>query len=158
VGHPVLSRTPSTEWPSVVEQFGRGGFSDLFGITIVRSTQGHLQTQLVLRDELMLSPGGLLHAGTMLGLADTSAGWGCVMNLPDHASGFTTIEGKANFIATSGTPETLICDAHLLHEGRTTQVWDTEVRRSSDQRVLSLYRCTQALLTAPRIRRAANTD
>jgi uncharacterized protein (TIGR00369 family) len=153
MGHPVLSKAPSTEWPTVVEQLGRGGFSDLFGITIVRNTQRHLLTQLVLRDELLLNPGGLLHAGTMLGLADTTAGWGCVLNLPDHASGFTTIEGKANFIATSGAPETLVCDAHLVHGGRTTQVWDTEVRRSTDQRVLCLYRCTQALLTEPRIRR-----
>jgi uncharacterized protein (TIGR00369 family) len=150
MGHPVLTMIPQSEWPMVVEQMGRGGFSDLFGMTIIRSVQGHVQTQMVLRDELMLHPGGLLHAGTMLGLADTSAGWGCVLNLPDHASGFTTIEGKANFIATSGAPEILICDAHLVHGGQTTQVWDTEVRRSRDHRVLCLYRCTQALLTEAR--------
>jgi len=154
MSHPGLRKIPPAEWPTAVERLGEGGFSDLLGITIVRSDQGYLQTQLALRDELMLSPGHLLHAGTMLGLADTSAGWGCVLNLPDHASGFTTIEGKANFIATSGVPETLICDAHLVHGGRTTQVWDTEVRRSTDQRVLSVYRCTQALLTEPRTRRS----
>jgi 1,4-dihydroxy-2-naphthoyl-CoA hydrolase len=44
-------------------------------------------------------------------------------NLPDAATGFTTIELKSNFLGT--TPEgDVICIARPIHKGRTTQVWD----------------------------------
>ncbi len=47
-----------------------------------------------------LAPNGFLHAGSVITLADTAAGFGCVGNWPEGATGFTTIELKTNFLGT----------------------------------------------------------
>jgi acyl-coenzyme A thioesterase PaaI-like protein len=48
-----------------------------------------------------LAPNGYLHAASVIALADTSAGYGCVASLPAGAEGFTAIELKANFLGTA---------------------------------------------------------
>jgi 1,4-dihydroxy-2-naphthoyl-CoA hydrolase len=78
--------------------------------------------------------------------ADTACGYGCRSTLPDGAEGFTTIELKSNFLGTAREGG-LVIDARVVHGGRTTQVWDAEVRADeSDGRVLALFRCTQLVL------------
>ena len=42
-----------------------------------------------------------LHAGSIVTLADTSCGYGCFANLPEGATGFTTIELKCNHLGTA---------------------------------------------------------
>ena len=44
---------------------------------------------------------GFLHAGTVVSLADTACGYATVRNLPEDASGFTTLELKSNFLGTT---------------------------------------------------------
>ena len=34
----------------------------------------------------------------------------------------------------------------MAHGGRTTQVWDAQVRRGSDDRIIALFRCTELIL------------
>lgn len=62
-----------------------------------------------------MAPNGFLHAASVIALADTSAGYGCVASLPEEASGFTTIELKSNHLgtATEGTIECVAIAAHL---------------------------------------------
>src|ERR1700721_4355525 len=48
-----------------------------------------------------LAPNGYLHAATVVALADTACGYGCMVSLPEGATGFTTAELKANFIGTA---------------------------------------------------------
>jgi uncharacterized protein (TIGR00369 family) len=88
---------------------------------------------------------GYLHAGTVTSLADTCCGYGTVCSLPTGASGFTTIELKSNLIGTA-RDGLVICTARPVHKGRTTQVWDAEVRRSSDDAVIACFRNTQLIL------------
>jgi uncharacterized protein (TIGR00369 family) len=92
-----------------------------------------------------LALNGYLHAGAVVAFADTAAGYGCLGNLPEEASGFTTLEMKANFVATL-VDGVLLADARLLHKGRTTQVWDAEVTAESTGATLALFRCTQMIL------------
>ena len=99
---------------------------------------------LDVRDELW-APNGYLHAGTVITLADTLCGYGCVANLPDGASGFTTIEVKSNFLGTA-TEGSLTCKATLIHGGRTTQVWDAPVVHEQTGKTIALFRCTQMVL------------
>jgi 1,4-dihydroxy-2-naphthoyl-CoA hydrolase len=95
-----------------------------------------------------LAPNGYLHAGAIVTLADTACGYGCILNLPEGAVGFTTVELKTNFVRTA-REGTLTCEARQVHAGRTTQLWDATVT-GPDGRVLALFRCTQLLLS-PRI-------
>ena len=92
-----------------------------------------------------MAPNGYLHAGAVIALADSAAGYGCMGNLPVGASGFTTIELKANFLSTL-RDGSMVAEASMLHGGRTTQVWDVTVRDEDNSRSLAEFRCTQLIL------------
>jgi len=96
-----------------------------------------------------LAPNGYLHAATVVALADTACGYGCIMSLPEGVLGFTTIELKTNFIGTTLTGR-ITCEARLIHDGRTTQVWDAEVKSDATGKTIALFRCTQMRLAKPR--------
>lgn len=121
-----------------------GHFPDYLGIKVEVATP----EQMILLFEVQphhRAPNGFLHAGTVVTLADTACGYGCVLNLPKGASGFTTIELKSNFFATAqqGIVRALATPVHL---GRTTQVWDAVVTSDASGKRLALFRCTQAVL------------
>ena len=122
---------------------GEGRLPGLLGVEIVSVGDGRVEARLPLRDDL-LAPNGYLHAGSVVTLADTASGYGCVASLPEGATGFTTIELKANFLATA-TEGVLACEAVRAHGGRTTQVWDATVTHEGG-RTIALFRCTQLLL------------
>jgi 1,4-dihydroxy-2-naphthoyl-CoA hydrolase len=93
----------------------------------------------------LMAPNGYLHAGSVVTLADTSAGYGCVANLPPGAVGFTTIELKSNHLG-SAEGGTIECVASAVHLGRSTQVWDAIVSHRESGRTIALFRCTQLVL------------
>jgi 1,4-dihydroxy-2-naphthoyl-CoA hydrolase len=114
------------------------------GIVITKAIPAEICAVLPVQKSLM-APNGFLHAGSIVTLADTCAGYGCIANLPDGASGFTTVELKSNHLGTArdGTVE---CTAKPVHLGRTTQVWDAIVSHRETSKVLALFRCTQMIL------------
>lgn len=114
------------------------------GIVITHVAHGEVRAQFDVAEYLM-APNGYLHAGGVITLADTCAGYGCAASLPEGGTGFTTIELKSNFLGTarSGRVE---CIAKLLHGGRTTQVWDATVTSAESGKVMALFRCTQMIL------------
>ncbi len=130
--------------PEAFNQLGQGHLPAHLGIVITRSDPDLLQAELPVRPELM-APNGFLHAGSLVTLADTLAGYGCVRNLPAGASGFTTIELKSNHLGTV-REGTVLCEARPVHLGRTTQVWDATVSARETGRTLALFRCTQMVL------------
>jgi uncharacterized protein (TIGR00369 family) len=124
-------------------ELGRDRLPGLLGIEPDEIVEGHVRMHLALRPEL-LAPNGYLHAATVVGLADTACGYGCVASLPDGAIGFTTIELKTNFLRTL-LEGVLHCESRRVHGGRTTQVWDATVT-SDEGKTVALFRCTQLLL------------
>ena len=115
----------------------------LLGIEFDVLEQERVRARLPLRQALF-APNGYVHAGTVVALADTACGYGCMLSLPDGATGFTTIELKTNFLR-SAKEGTITCEAQLVHGGRTTQVWDATVR-DAEGRTMALFRCTQLIL------------
>ena len=122
---------------------GDGLFPGLIGVEVDSLRDGVVKAHLPLRDELM-APNGFLHAAAVVGLADTACGYGCILSLPEDATGFTTIELKTNFLR-SAQQGTIECEARLVHGGRTTQLWDATVS-APDGRPMALFRCTQLVL------------
>ncbi len=131
-------RTPE-EW----NQMGENTLHGLLGIEIISVDAECLKSRLPVRQNVMAA-NGFLHAATVIALADTTCGYGTVTNLPENATGFTTIELKSNFLGTARAG-VILCEAKPLHRGRSTQLWDAEV---SDQegRILAHFRCTQMIL------------
>ena len=93
----------------------------------------------------VMAPNGYLHAGSIVTLADTASGYGCVSSLPEGATGFTTIELKSNHLGTA-RDGTIECRARAVHAGRTTQVWDAVVTSRESGKTIALFRCTQMIL------------
>jgi 1,4-dihydroxy-2-naphthoyl-CoA hydrolase len=130
-----------------IEQFNQRGIGKLpghLGLVVTLATPQRMAAELQVKPQL-LAPNGYLHAGSLITLADTLCGYGCVMNLPDGATGFTTVELKSNHLGTTleGTVAGVATPAHL---GRTTQVWAAVVTHLDSGRTLALFRCTQMVL------------
>ena len=131
------------------EQFNARGadyLPGLLGIVITRVEKSELRAGLQVKKAHM-APNDYLHAATVVALADTCAGYACVVNLPEGVSGFTTIELKSNHLGTARAGK-LECVTKAVHRGRTTQVWDSVVTHAESGRTLALFRCTQMLLYA----------
>lgn len=129
------------------EQFNQRGSENLpgyLGIVITAVAASEIRGELPVRRSLM-APNGFLHAGTVVTLADTCAGYGCVANLPEGASGFTTVELKSNHLGTA-REGTIECVARAAHLGKTTQVWDSVVTHRESGKTIALFRCTQMIL------------
>ena len=123
---------------------GAGRLPGWFGVKAVRIDERELAMQLAIQPQ-MLAPNGFLHAASVIALADTACGFATIAHLPEGAESFTTIELKCNFLGTA-TDGTLEAVARAAHLGRTTQVWDAEVRELASGRTLALFRCTQIVI------------
>jgi 1,4-dihydroxy-2-naphthoyl-CoA hydrolase len=114
------------------------------GIVITEVSASRVSGELPVVESVM-APNGYLHAGTIVTLADTVSGYGCIANLPADAAGFTTIELKSNHLGTT-LDGTIVAVATPLHRGKTTQVWDAVVTHKESGRTLAVFRCTQMIL------------
>ena len=130
--------------PGAFNEFGEGFLPRHLGIEVLEAGDDGVTGRLPVRPEL-LAPNGYLHAATVIALADTMAGYGTIANLPAGATGFTTIELKANFIGTA-RGGAIACTATPVHLGRTTHVWDAAVTDEASGRTIALFRCTQMIL------------
>ena len=143
----MTTKTPSFHaglTPEVFNGRSRGHLPGLVGLEILEVTAERVLSRLEVRREVM-APNGFLHAASVIALADTSCGYGCVALLPEGASGFTTIELKSNFLGTI-RDGAIACSARPLHLGRSTQVWDAEVSVEGSPTRIALFRCTQMVL------------
>lgn len=130
-----------------VEQFNQRGAANLpghLGLVVTHADKAEVRAELEVKTAT-LAPNGYLHAGTVVSLADTCAGYGCILNLPEGATGFTTIELKSNHLGTA-LEGIIECAAKPAHLGRTTQVWDAVVSHRQSGKTIALFRCTQLLL------------
>jgi len=134
----------TTKTPEDFKSFGRDYLPGLLGVEILTVGAEGVDSRMAVRKAL-LAPNGYLHAASVIGLADTSCGYGCVANLPQGARGFTTIELKSNFLGTA-TEGAIRCKAVPVHLGRTTQVWDAVITNEANGARVALFRCTQMVL------------
>ena len=125
---------------------GLGKLPGHLGIVITHVSESELRAELAVK-EMHMAPNGFMHAGTVVTLADTCAGYGCLVNLPAGATGFTTIELKSNHLGTA-KEGTIVGSAKPVHLGKTTQVWDTIVTLRDTGKTIALFRCTQMILYA----------
>jgi 1,4-dihydroxy-2-naphthoyl-CoA hydrolase len=130
--------------PEMFNGRSRGHLPGLLGLSILSVTPEAVESRLEVRQEVM-APNGFLHAASVIALADTSCGYGCVVHLPKGAIGFTTIELKSNFLGTA-RDGAIHCRATPVHLGRTTQVWDALVSVEGSASKIALFRCTQMVL------------
>jgi 1,4-dihydroxy-2-naphthoyl-CoA hydrolase len=126
------------------QSFGRDYLPGTLGVEILTVGADLVESRMAVAKRVM-APNRYLHAASVVALADTSCGYGCVAALPQGASGFTTIELKSNFLGTA-REGAILCRATPVHRGRTTQVWDAVVAAEGSGARIALFRCTQMIL------------
>lgn len=125
-------------------KFGADFFPGFIGIEVLEVSTNLASARMEVK-KFHFAPNGYLHAGSIVTLADTIAGYGCLYNLPPNGVSFTTIELKSNFLGAAKNGG-LKAVATLLHSGKTTQIWDVVVKNEENEKALALFRCTQLIL------------
>jgi 1,4-dihydroxy-2-naphthoyl-CoA hydrolase len=112
----------------------------VFDYATADEVRGHIDVT-----EPLIAGTGFLFAPAVISLADTLCAIGCGANIPDGAS-FTTVELKVNFLGSATEGERVDAVATPLHLGRSTHVWDVDVRNATTDRTIAAFRCTQMVL------------
>ena len=115
----------------------------LLGVRVMAQGPQEVRFELDFTPRLCTA-GGILHGGTIMALADSCGAAVAVENLPEGATGTSTIESKTNFLgAVRGGAVT--ATSRPLHVGGTTIVVETEVR-NADGRLVAKTTQTQSVL------------
>lgn len=140
-----MSESP-TERVASLNDFTRDKHPGHVGVEILSCEREEVTGRLVVRDDLVAGT-GFLWAPVVITLADWLCAAGTPLHFPDGTdASFTTVELKTNFIGSAQAGDVVFGRAVPAHAGRTTQVWDVEVRNETRDRVIALFRATQMVL------------
>ena len=115
----------------------------LMGIELTEVGPDCVRATMVVRPDLCTA-GGICHGGSYMAFADTLGAIGTVVNLPKGGR-TTTTDSSTKFMAGAKVHSTLSGVSTPLHKGRTTQVWQTEIR-NSDGKLCAVVTQTQLVL------------
>ena len=119
-----MARNPDITPEAIADRIA-GSFPGDLGVEPLEFTDEHATGRIVV-DERHLHPGGVVHGGVWVGLADSVAAWQTFLHLPSGHD-FTTIEMKLNVMGAGLPGRELVCTAKHLHAGRTTHVVEARV-------------------------------
>jgi 1,4-dihydroxy-2-naphthoyl-CoA hydrolase len=133
-------------WVARLNAVNQDRLPGLIGMVVTHAEPGLMRARMKVTQALV-APIGFLFASSIVALADTLCAYG--VRLPEGAINFTTAELKCNFMSTV-RDGVVLCEAKLLHGGRTTQVWDatitSEPSDAAPSKLLAAFRCTQIIL------------
>ncbi len=101
-------------------------FAKLMGLEVIQADKACVVGRLTVREDLCTT-GHIMHGGAIMAMADTLGAIGAFMNVPEGASGTTTIESKTNFMRAAPEGSLITGTTTPLHVGRRTSVWQTTI-------------------------------
>ena len=101
-------------------------FTAVLGVEVLEAAPEMIRAR-VAWDPSRCTAGGVLHGGVLMGLADACGGFAAFLNLPQGASGTTTLESKTNLFKAVRSGY-VTAESRPLHAGRSTFVVDTVLR------------------------------
>jgi 1,4-dihydroxy-2-naphthoyl-CoA hydrolase len=116
-------------------------FAALIGVELLEAAPELVRGRIEFSPE-RCTAGGLMHGGAMMALADTCGGVCAFLNLPDGATGTSTIESKTNFLR-AVRDGAITASTRPLHAGRTLIVIESEIAREDGSLVAKVTQ-TQA--------------
>jgi 1,4-dihydroxy-2-naphthoyl-CoA hydrolase len=113
------------------------------GIEITGISEGNVEGFLVL-SEKNSRPGGILHGGANLAMAETLAGLGSMLlvDLQEYDVLGSHVTGNHTGILTQGKA---IAVAKIIHQGNKTHVWNVDVK-TEEGRLISTIRVTNMIV------------
>jgi 1,4-dihydroxy-2-naphthoyl-CoA hydrolase len=134
-GGAVAETNPLLTVESVRERI-EGSLPGDMGVRPVEATDERFVGRMVV-DRRHLHPGGLVHGGAWVALADSVGAWQTFRHLPP-GHGFTTVEMKLNVFGAAGPGDELVASAEHLHAGRSTHVVEVRVTKNGERLVANL--------------------
>ena len=128
--------------PEEVARRLAGTFPGDLGIEVLETGRDGARGRLV-AERRHLHPGGFVHGGVWVSLADTVAAWATIPNLEPGAD-FSTAEMKTNLFGVAREGDVLEAETLPLHVGRRTQVWEVRIRVG--EKLGALFVCTQVIV------------
>jgi 1,4-dihydroxy-2-naphthoyl-CoA hydrolase len=104
----------------------RGGFEVAIGLTFTRASPDEVACEVPVGPHLA-QPYGLVHGGVYSSIIETVASVGAALFAMPRGQTTVGLENTTSFLRAVRTGK-LIGVARPLHRGRTTQVWEVEVR------------------------------
>ena len=126
-----------------MNSLAKDSFVSHLGIKITKVNKKGAVAKLKVSKAIM-APNALIHGGAITSLADTACGFGTMYHLKKDQM-FATIELKTNFIS-AVQRGIIVCEATLIHKGKTLHVWDSKIFEEKSLKVIALFRCTQMII------------
>ena len=94
----------------------------------------------------ILAPNGYLHAATVVALADTACGYGCLAHLPADVANFTTDRTQDQFPRHRARGHDRVRRASRAPGRARRRSGTRPCARKDDGKTIALFRCTQMIL------------
>ncbi|MBW3652003.1 MAG: PaaI family thioesterase [Actinobacteria bacterium] len=123
-----------------------GGFDALYGLELLEVSDELVRAQVAVRDEVK-QPFGLVHGGVLTSIAETLASVGTAVVVMAEGMAAIGLSNNTSFVRPIAEG-TIHARAMRRHRGRTTWVWDIEIRDDAG-RLCALSRMTIAVRAIP---------
>ncbi|MFB6610866.1 hotdog fold thioesterase [Agromyces sp. NPDC056379] len=133
---------PSLEWANARDDT----LIRTLGIELTETTDGSLKGRMPV-DHRTRQPGGVLHGGASVALAETLASWGSTLTVDPAKFYCVGMEINANHVRPVAEGW-VYGEASPLTRGRTTQVWEIKITDAAGK-LVCISRCTMAVLAKP---------
>lgn len=113
------------------------------GIKIESVAEGEVVASMPVSEKTM-RPGGILHGGANLALAETIAGLGSILLIDSEKYDARGIQVTANHVSAASEGQVL-ATAKIVHLGKQTHVWNVDITRN-DGKLISTARVTNMIV------------
>lgn len=121
------------------------GLDSLFGYEELLYGDGEMRARIPVRADL-LQPFGLVHGGLYASVAETLASMGTYLGVHENGMQAMGLSNSTSFLRPI-TAGSIHVSATAFHRGRTTWLWDVEIR-DDDDRLCATTRMTIAVRPA----------
>jgi 1,4-dihydroxy-2-naphthoyl-CoA hydrolase len=125
------------------------GFDRLYGLRITELRPDQVIGEVIVQDQIK-QPAGLVHGGVYAAIAESMATNGTAAAVYDDGNTAVGMTNQTSFLRPI-TQGTIHATARARHRGRTTWVWEVELRDDED-RLCGMTRVTVAVRPRPAAR------
>lgn len=119
---------------------------DTLGLELTQISRGLMKGRLLVTEKLR-QPMGLLHGGVSVAIAEGLGSFGAMILADDENSYPLGLEINANHVSSieaNGT-KYITAESTCLH-GKSTQIWETQIKREDNDKLLCISRFTCFIL------------
>lgn len=144
----MLSAADTTAQQVVNHMMKHDLFSQWLGIEVLEVREGYSRIAMTIRPE-MINGFGIVHGGVTFSLADSAFAFAC--NNRNQLS--VALDTSINFIGQVHTGDRLLAEAHELHHGKSTGLYQIAIHNQHQKLVAQFkglcFRTGQPLLATP---------